>query len=116
MDEDQQDFAAKLTVIEWGANLVLEDSPPSPIRDCVQNIATGRARDAASRLEVASSRVQEDFAAKLVLIEIQNEPRARRAAARRDARRHGSRDNCRRGLVRRASQREKSVLVRRLQL
>ena len=70
MDEDQQDFAAKLTVIEWGANLVLEDAPPSPIRDCVQNIATV-ARVMRLRLEVATSRVQEDFAAKLVLIEIQ---------------------------------------------
>ena len=70
MDEDQQDFAAKLTVIEWGANLVLEDSPPSPIRDCIQNIATV-ARLMRLRLDVASSRMQEDFAAKLVLIEIQ---------------------------------------------
>ena len=70
MDEDQQDFAAKLTVIEWGANLVLEDSPPSPIRDCVQNIATV-ARVMRLRLDLASSRVQEDFAAKLVLIEMQ---------------------------------------------
>jgi hypothetical protein len=70
MDQDQQDFAAKLTVIEWGANLVLEDSPPSPIRDRVQNIATV-ARVMRLRLDVATSRVQEDFAAKLVLIEIQ---------------------------------------------
>jgi hypothetical protein len=70
MDEDQQDFAAKLTVIEWGANLVLEDAPPSPICDWVQNIATV-ARVMRLRLELASSKVQEDFAAKLMLIEIQ---------------------------------------------
>lgn len=34
------DFAAKLTVIEWEANLLLEDLPPSVLRDRVQNIAT----------------------------------------------------------------------------
>jgi hypothetical protein len=70
MDEEQQDFAAKLTVIEWGANLVLEDSPPIAIRDYVQNIATV-ARLMRLSLDVASNRVQEDFAAKLVLIELQ---------------------------------------------
>lgn len=54
MDDEQQDFAAKLTVIEWQANLVLDDLLPGVIRDRVQNIATV-ARLLRLRLDVASS-------------------------------------------------------------
>jgi hypothetical protein len=69
MDDAQEDFAAKLTVIEWEANLVLEDLPPSALRDRVQNIATV-GRLLRLRLDVGSiNDEQEDFAAKLLLIE-----------------------------------------------
>lgn len=72
MDDNQQDFAAKLIVIEWEANLVLEDMPPGVIRNRVQNIATV-ARLLRLRLDAESPRVmneeQQDFAAKLWLIE-----------------------------------------------
>ena len=40
MNEEQQDFAAKLTLIEWEAKLAVDDLPPSVIRDRVQHIAT----------------------------------------------------------------------------
>ena len=85
MDEGHEDFAAKLTVIEWEANLVVEDLPPSALRDRVQNIATV-ARLLRLRLDVASGLIlpalvthsllqramnqeQGDFAAKHLLIE-----------------------------------------------
>lgn len=39
MDE-QYNFAAMLTVIEWEANFVLDDLPSGTLHDMVQNIAT----------------------------------------------------------------------------
>lgn len=54
MHEYQEDFAAKLILIEWEANLVLEDLPPNAMRDRVQHIAT-IARLLRLRLDVASS-------------------------------------------------------------
>jgi hypothetical protein len=54
MDGEQEDFAAKLTLIEWEANVVLEDLPTGAVRDRVQHIATV-ARLLRLRLDVASS-------------------------------------------------------------
>jgi hypothetical protein len=54
MNGEQEDFAAKLALIEHEANLAAEDLPPSLIRDRVQHIAT-MARLLKSRLDVASS-------------------------------------------------------------
>jgi hypothetical protein len=54
MDGEQEDFAAKLTLIEWEANVVLEDLPMGAVRDRVQHIATV-ARLLRLRLDVASS-------------------------------------------------------------
>ena len=76
MDRDQEDFAAKLTLIDREANLVLEDSPPDAARERVQHIAM-LARLLRLRLDVASSVIlpaqavrneeQRDFAARLHL-------------------------------------------------
>ena len=76
MDRDQEDFAAKLTLIDREANLVLEDSPPGAARERVQHIAM-LARLLRLRLDVASSIIlpaqavrneeQRDFAARLHL-------------------------------------------------
>lgn len=54
MNEEQEDFAAKLIVIETEAGRVLEDLPPGVIRDRVEHIATV-ARLLRARLDVASS-------------------------------------------------------------
>ncbi|HEV3011359.1 MAG TPA: hypothetical protein VGX52_20255 [Burkholderiales bacterium] len=54
MDEDHEEFAARLMVIEWEANILLEDLPPSAARDKVQNIAT-LARLLMLRLDAAPS-------------------------------------------------------------
>lgn len=54
MNGEQEDFAAKLALIEHEANLAAEDLPPSLIRERVQHIAT-MARLLKSRLDVASS-------------------------------------------------------------
>jgi len=39
MNDEQEDFAAKLALIEREATLAVEDLPPSLVRDRVQNIA-----------------------------------------------------------------------------
>ena len=54
MNEDREDFAAKLTQIEREAKIVLEDLPPGVMRDRVQHIATVAALLRA-RLGVASN-------------------------------------------------------------
>jgi hypothetical protein len=54
MNEEQEDFAAKLMLIEGEANLVLEDLPPGVMRDRVQHIAI-TARLLRARLDVAST-------------------------------------------------------------
>lgn len=54
MNEEQEDFAAKLILIEREATFVLEDLPPGVSRDRVQHIATV-ARLLRARLNVASS-------------------------------------------------------------
>jgi hypothetical protein len=54
MNEEQEDFAAKLVLIEREAKFVLEDLPPGVSRDRVQHIATV-ARLLRARLDVASS-------------------------------------------------------------
>jgi hypothetical protein len=54
MNEEQEDFAAKLILIEREANLVLEDLHPGVMRERVQHIATV-ARLLRARLNVASS-------------------------------------------------------------
>ena len=54
MNDEQEDFAAKLTLIEWEAKLLLEDLSPGVIRDRVQHIATV-ARLLRLRLDVAST-------------------------------------------------------------
>ena len=54
MNDEQEDFAAKLTLIEWEAKLLLEDLQPGVIRDRVQHIATV-ARLLRLRLDVAST-------------------------------------------------------------
>ena len=40
MNEEQQDFAAKLLLIQNEANFVLRDLPPGSVRDRLQHIAT----------------------------------------------------------------------------
>lgn len=40
MNEEQEDFAAQLTLIEWEANLALEELPASVLRNRVRHIAT----------------------------------------------------------------------------
>jgi hypothetical protein len=40
MTPDPEDFAAKLTLIEWEAKLLLEELSPGAIRDRIQHIAT----------------------------------------------------------------------------
>ena len=54
MNDEQEDFAVKLTLIEQQANLVLDDLPPGTMRDRVQHIAT-TARLLRARLNVAST-------------------------------------------------------------
>ena len=54
MNEEQEDFAAKLVLIEREASLVLEDLTPGVLRDRVQHIITV-AKLLRARLEVASS-------------------------------------------------------------
>lgn len=54
MNEEQEDFAAKLMLIEREASVVLEELPPSVMRDRLQHIVT-IARLLRSRLDVASS-------------------------------------------------------------
>ena len=54
MNDEQEDFAAKLTLIEWEAKLLLEDLSPGVLRDRVQHIATV-ARLLRLRLDVAST-------------------------------------------------------------
>ena len=54
MNEEREDFAAKLTMIEREAKLALEDLPPSVIRDRVQHIAIV-ARLLRARLDIVSS-------------------------------------------------------------
>lgn len=53
MNADQQDFAAKLTLIEWEAKLMCEELPESALRDRVQHIGT-IARLLRLRLDFAS--------------------------------------------------------------
>ena len=74
MARDQEDFAAKLTLIDREASRVLEDSLPGAARERVQHIAM-LARLLRLRLDVASSVIlpargvrneeQRDFAARL---------------------------------------------------
>lgn len=54
MNEEQEDFAAKLMLIEKEASIVLEDLPPGVMRDRIQHVITvaGLLR---ARLDVASS-------------------------------------------------------------
>jgi hypothetical protein len=54
MNEEQEDFAAKLILIEQEGKLVLEDLRPSVMRDRVQHIVT-IAQLLRARLNVASS-------------------------------------------------------------
>jgi hypothetical protein len=54
MNEEQDDFAAKLLLIETEAKLALEDLPPGVMRSRLQHIATIAALLRA-RLDVASS-------------------------------------------------------------
>lgn len=54
MNEEQEDFAAKLILIEQEAKRVLEDLRPSVTRDRVQHIIT-IAQLLRARLDVASS-------------------------------------------------------------
>jgi hypothetical protein len=56
MNREQEDFAAKLILIEWEANAVLEDLPPCTVRDRVQHIATV-ARLLRLRFDAASSAI-----------------------------------------------------------
>ena len=53
LNDEQQDFAAKLALIEREATLAVEDLPPSIVRDRVQHIAVV-AQLLKARLEVAS--------------------------------------------------------------
>jgi hypothetical protein len=54
MNEEQEDFAIKLTMIEQQAKLVLDDMPPGTMRDRIQHIAT-TAKLLRQRLNVAST-------------------------------------------------------------
>ena len=54
MNQEQEDFAAKLMLIEQEAKLVLQDLPPGVMRDRVQHIIT-TASLLRARLDVASS-------------------------------------------------------------
>lgn len=54
MNDEQEDFAAKLTLIERECKLVLEDLRPGITRDRVQHIST-IAQLLRARLDVASS-------------------------------------------------------------
>jgi hypothetical protein len=54
MNEEQEDFAAKLMLIEREASLVLEDLPPGVMRDRIQHVVTV-AKLLRARLDVASS-------------------------------------------------------------
>jgi hypothetical protein len=54
MNQEQEDFAAKLILIETEARLVLQDLSPGVMRNRVQHIATIAAL-LRSRLDVASS-------------------------------------------------------------
>jgi hypothetical protein len=54
MNDEQEDFAAKLILIEQEAKLVLEDLPPGVMRDRLQHIVTV-ASLLRARLDVASS-------------------------------------------------------------
>jgi hypothetical protein len=56
MTEEQEDFAAKLTLIEWEAKVLLQDLSSSVLRDRVQHIATV-ARLLRLKLDAASSRI-----------------------------------------------------------
>jgi hypothetical protein len=53
MNGEQEDFAAKLALIEREAQLAAEDLPPSVVRDRVQHIAVV-AQLLKARLDVAS--------------------------------------------------------------
>ena len=78
MDEEHEDFAAKLILIEQEARLVMEDLRSGAMRERVQQILTV-AQLLRARLNVASSVIlpaqrpmneeQQDFAAKLLLIQ-----------------------------------------------
>jgi len=54
MNQEQEDFAAKLVLIEQEAKLVLEDLPPGVMRERLQHIIT-TASLLRARLDVASS-------------------------------------------------------------
>ena len=54
MNEQDQDFAAKLVLIEQEARLVVEDLHPGPLRDRIQNLLTVT-QLLRARLTVASS-------------------------------------------------------------
>jgi hypothetical protein len=54
MNDEQEDFAVKLSLIEQQANLVLDEMPPGTMRDRVQHIAT-TAKLLRQRLNVAST-------------------------------------------------------------
>ena len=56
MNDEQEDFAAKLTLIERECKLVLEDLAPGITRDRVQHICTV-AQLLRARLDVASSMI-----------------------------------------------------------
>jgi hypothetical protein len=53
MNDEQDDFAAKLALIEREANLAAQDLPPSVVRDRIQHIAVV-AQLLKARLGVAS--------------------------------------------------------------
>ena len=53
MNDEQEDFAAKLALIEHEANLAAQDLPPSVVRDRIQHIAVV-AQLLKARLDVAS--------------------------------------------------------------
>lgn len=76
MDADNEDFSAKLLIIEWEANLVAEDLPLGAPRTRVEQVAT-MARLLRFRLNVVPGAIlpreavneeQKDFVAKLTLI------------------------------------------------
>ena len=56
MNEEQEDFAAKLELIEREAELAAQDLPPSTVRDRIQHIAVV-AQLLKARLDVAAGNI-----------------------------------------------------------
>jgi hypothetical protein len=56
MNEEQEDFAAKLELIEREAELAAQDLPPSTVRDRIQHIAVV-AQLLKARLDVAAGAI-----------------------------------------------------------